>query len=218
MGTGQAGSATLVKNALAAKHPVAIEMAVRNGFETLGAQADAVDDDTTSSILGYHEVLAVGYDAAGLIIENSWGTGWANQGFGRLSWNVVLNDVWEADTIDGMVPPPPSIPSVSIPTVTVLATAGTGTRAKVSYKVAWKGVPGTSGAITRYEAWSSVDGHAMVAVKLASNTSTSFTLATLVGHRYRIAVRARAGTTFGGYHYTTTFRSALARRGVRVRT
>ena len=73
----------------AAKHPVAIEMAVRNGFESLGSNPAAVDDDITSGILGYHEVLAVGYDAAGLIIENSWGTGWANGGFGRLSWRVV---------------------------------------------------------------------------------------------------------------------------------
>ena len=82
-----------IKQALATKHPVAIEMAVRNGFDYLGANPAAVDDDITAPIRGYHEVLAVGYDAAGLIIENSWGTGWANGGFGRLSWRVVQNDV-----------------------------------------------------------------------------------------------------------------------------
>ena len=116
VGSDQAGSRRSIKQALATNHPVAIEMAVRHGFDYLGANPAAVDDDITTAIRGYHEVLAVGYDAAGLIIENSWGTGWANGGFGRLSWRVVQNDVCEADIIDGFVPPPPPPPAGPIVT------------------------------------------------------------------------------------------------------
>ena len=216
-GAGQDASATTIKNALAAKHPVAIEMAVRNGFESLGSNPAAVDDDITSGILGYHEVLALGYDAAGLIIENSWGTGWANGGYGRLSWRVVKADVWEGDTIDGLVsPPPPTPPKVSMPTVTVLKTAGKGATATVTYRVAWTGTVGTSGAINHYDAWSQYDARTKVAVKLASLTTTSFTLTARVGHKYRFAARARAGSVLGAVKYTPTFVAALARPGATV--
>lgn len=209
MGSNQIGSAALVKHALATKHPVAIEMAVRHGFDYLGSTPAAVDNDYTSAVRGYHEVMAVGYDSAGLIIENSWGTGWANGGFGRISWLVVQHDVWEADTIDGLVPPPPvppTPPTTSTPSVTAAAKTVAGAKVStVSYRVAWNGAVGTSGPITRYDAWYQVDGHAFVPVKLASATSASFTLAALVGHHYRIAVRANTKTKVGAMRYSVTF-------------
>jgi hypothetical protein len=119
-GANQSGAVGAIKQALATSHPVAIEVAVRKGFENIGAAPTAVDDDITSKLLGYHEVLAVGYDAAGLIVESSWGATWAGDGFGRISWRVVQHDLWEADTIDGFAPAPTvatvkkqaSIPSV----------------------------------------------------------------------------------------------------------
>jgi hypothetical protein len=203
-GSGQAGSATLIKQALATKHPVAIEMAVRRGFDYLGANPNAVDDDITSTIRGYHEVLAVGYDAAGLIIENSWGTGWGNGGFGRLSWRVVTKDVWEADTIEGFVTPPPTPPKVAVPTV-ALQSSGTGANPVTTYKATWKGTAGTSGAITKYEAWSQVDGGALKPVDLATLTSVTLTLATKSGHSYRVAIRPSAGSVAGEIVYSAAF-------------
>jgi len=212
-GSGQAGSATLIRQALATKHPVAIEMAVRSGFDYLGANANAVDDDITSTIRGYHEVLAVGYDPAGLIIENSWGTGWANGGFGRLSWRVVTKDIWEADTMDGFVtPPPPTPPKVAVPTVAVQSTSGTNAKRVVTYKVTWHGSVGTSGAITKYDAWSQVDGGARKAVALATPTAVTFTLATRPGHTYRVAVRPRAGTVVGKTVNSATFAPASSKK------
>jgi hypothetical protein len=207
MGANQAGSATLLKNALATNHPVAIVMAVRHGFDILGPSAAAVDDDITSAIRGYHEVLAVGYDSAGLIIENSWGTGWADGGFGRLSWRVVLNDVWEGDTIEGfaaLAPPPPTPPSVSTPTATLVTPAASAT-ATASYNIAWTATPGSAGAITHYDAWYSVDGGALVGVNLGSLLSPSFTIALRAGHSYRVAVRPTAGTTVGATVYSASF-------------
>ena len=212
-GSGQAGSSLLIKQALATKHPVAIEMAVRHGFDYLGAAPGAVDDDISSTVRGYHEVFAVGYDAAGLIIENSWGTGWANGGFGRISWRVVLNDVWEADTIDGFVtPPPPAPPTVTVPTVAAVATTRVPrASANVSYKVTWKGTAHTSGAITKYEAWYQVDGAAFRVVKLAAPMSTTFDLPTKSGHVYRVAVRAIAETKAGAIVFGTRFESVVAK-------
>ena len=206
MGAKQAGSAALLRQALASNHPVAIEMAVRAGFEQLGSATAAVDTDTTSAVLGYHEVLALGYDGSGLIVENSWGTGWAAGGYGRISWGVVQNDVWEADTIDGFAPLTP--PSTSAPVVTALAAGATRSATTVSYKASWTGTPGTSGAITRYDAWYQVDGGALVAAPLASAGATSFTLTTKVGHTYRVAVQAHAGTSAGVVRYGAPFVSA----------
>jgi hypothetical protein len=193
MGTNQVGNSALLKHALATKHPVAIEMAVRHGFDYLGPTAGAVDDDITSTIRGYHEVLAVGYDAAGLIVQNSWGTGWANGGFGRISWRVVQEDVWEADTIDGFAQPV-TPPKVTAPVGAVVTKTGAATATTVTYKVTWKGTTGTSGAITRYDAWSKADTSAPVPVKLALATATTFTFNAHVGHTYRFAVRATAGS------------------------
>jgi len=205
MGAGQAGSATLIKNALATSHPVAIVMAVRHGFDVLGASASAVDDDISSSIRGYHEVLAVGYDSAGLVIENSWGTGWANAGFGRLSWRVVLSDVWEGDSIEGFAPPPPPTPpTVNTPTVT-LVTPAASTTANAAYKISWTATPGTSGAITHYDGWYSVDGGALVSVNLGSSMALTFSLSLRAGHSYKVALRATAGSTVGATVYSASF-------------
>jgi hypothetical protein len=203
MGANQAGVVTLLKQALATKHPVAIELAVRSGFDNLGAGAAAIDDDITSPARGYHEVLAVGYDAAGLIVENSWGTYWAGDGFGRISRRVVQHDVWEAETIGGfaVVPTPPT---VTAPATSVRA-ATTTTRPTTPYTFTWKGTAGTSGAITHYEAWYQMDGGALAVVQLASARATSFTLNARTGHRYRIAVRAGTASRVGVVRYGATF-------------
>ncbi|MDQ1433322.1 MAG: hypothetical protein QOF59_138 [Actinomycetota bacterium] len=200
MGANQVGAATLLKHALATNHPVAIEVAVRRGFDFLASNATAVDDDITSTVRGYHEVLAVGYDATGLVVQNSWGTAWAKGGFGRISWRVVQQDVWQADTIDGFVQPV-TAPKVTAPVASVVARTATAP-AKVTYKITWKGTVGNSGPITRYDAWSQTDQGAPLAVKLATATTATFTFNALVGHAYRFAVRATAGTHSGAIVYS----------------
>ena len=93
-----------IKKALANGQPVAIGMDVRLGFERLLAQTNSteapVDNDTTSGVRGQHAVLALGYDDKGLLVQNSWGTNWGLKGFGRLSWNKVQQDVYEAVVVD----------------------------------------------------------------------------------------------------------------------
>ena len=105
----------------------------------------------------------------------------------------MQKDVWEADTIDGFAQPV-TPPKVTAPVGAVVTTTGAATASTVTYKVTWKGTTGTSGAITRYDAWSKADAGTAVAVKLASATATTFTFAAHVGHTYRFAVRATAGS------------------------
>lgn len=59
-----------------------------------------MDYDISSPIEGYHEVIALGYDQDGLLIENSWGKGWGNKGFARLSWSVVAKDIIDANVVN----------------------------------------------------------------------------------------------------------------------
>lgn len=101
-GFGETGQYRL-KEQLASGKPVVIAMRVRPGFFALGNNPSptATDNDTTGEIKGYHALLALGYDANGLIIQNSWGTNWGNNGRGRLSWDVVRSDVYQAYTVDG---------------------------------------------------------------------------------------------------------------------
>ena len=49
--------------------------------------------------MGNHAVLAVGYDTAGLLVQNHWGENWGVKGFGHIAWEVVEHDVFVADTI-----------------------------------------------------------------------------------------------------------------------
>jgi len=97
---GRGGDALVsaLKSAISNYQPVAILFPVRPGFQQL-APGNSVDNDTTGTISGYHEVLALGYDSDGLVIQNHWGTEWGAQGFATLSWNVVKNDISEAETV-----------------------------------------------------------------------------------------------------------------------
>jgi len=85
---------------LAAGRPVAIGTSVRSTFQTWN-NTSALFNDTTSPVVGAHEMLAVGYNQDGLLVQNSWGTTWGNRGFARISWSTVQKDVYLADVIDG---------------------------------------------------------------------------------------------------------------------
>jgi hypothetical protein len=106
--TGNVSTAgSIIKSQLAAGRPVSILMRERTGLFKL-ADDPAVDTDTTSASPGNHDVLALGYNSAGVLVQNSWGTNGAwnannRTGYGRISWNVLNHDVLEADTISGLV-------------------------------------------------------------------------------------------------------------------
>lgn len=59
-----------------------------------------------SPTLGGHAVLVVGYNAAGVWIENSWGTDWGDKGFGFIEWKAVrqqfMYGVVLSNVLDGL--------------------------------------------------------------------------------------------------------------------
>src|SRR5437763_17121399 len=115
LGSGTTGE-SLIENALASGKPVSIGIEVRQGlmdemyldpqFGVAGSDVDAstpvLTDDKGN--VEYHEILAIGYDQYGVWFQNSWGTGYGNNGYGRLTWDAVGQDGYEANTIKGLAP------------------------------------------------------------------------------------------------------------------
>jgi hypothetical protein len=120
-----ANAQTVIEQAIASGSPVAIGFDVFSDFMNL--RTHTVYNTVTGSSLGGHMVAAFGYDSQGLIIRNSWGTWWGNNGEAKLSWAFVNKVVSGAYTINGIRTP--SAPVAMAPTVAGLsvsaATAGT---------------------------------------------------------------------------------------------
>jgi hypothetical protein len=93
---------TPIETELASGNPIAL---IIGDFDALGMMTASNDTLAASQVSwnhlrGLHEVLAVGYDSTGVIIQNSWGTSWGNQGFGTLDWDFIENYSLNASTID----------------------------------------------------------------------------------------------------------------------
>jgi C1A family cysteine protease len=94
---------TTIKNAIASGLPVAIGFRVKNSFYNVSAGNDIYVPK--GKVVGGHEVTIVGYDANYVTIENSWGTGWGNAGFFRMSWSTITSrDVDEVHSVGKLVP------------------------------------------------------------------------------------------------------------------
>ncbi|GAB7052747.1 IPT/TIG domain-containing protein [Catenuloplanes indicus] len=93
----------MVKAALASGQPVALGFPVFKDFMYLRSHTNYTT--TSGTNLGGHMVAALGYDAAGVWIRNSWGTGWGNAGDAHLSWSFVQSAVNGAYTVSGIDTP-----------------------------------------------------------------------------------------------------------------
>ncbi|MDP9796508.1 hypothetical protein J2S43_005020 [Catenuloplanes nepalensis] len=106
-----------IKAALASGQPVALGFPVFKDFMYLRSHTNYTT--TSGTNLGGHMVAALGYDAAGVWIRNSWGTGWGNGGDAHLSWSFVQSAVNGAYTVSGIDTPAtetdlaPSVASLS---------------------------------------------------------------------------------------------------------
>lgn len=117
-----------VKQSLADGYPVVIGFSVpENMMSDACAQTGIVQyPGPQEQIIGGHCVLAVGYDDAKQLItfENSWGTGWGDQGFGYLSYKFyadtgngpLADDCWTIRTEEMPTPPAPPEPTPPDPT------------------------------------------------------------------------------------------------------
>ncbi len=81
-----------IKMILASGNPVVISIPVYHNFEE-ASPADAFvtppSESDARTKLGDHAIFVYGYDQLGVFVENSWGTGWGDNGYGELGWDFV---------------------------------------------------------------------------------------------------------------------------------
>lgn len=93
-----AAARTAIEASIASGNPVGIGIPVYDNFWNADSTHYYVDG-TPGTNHGNHAVFATRYDAAGLWVENQWGTDWGRQGWVELSWAFVEQNAWEAVTM-----------------------------------------------------------------------------------------------------------------------
>ena len=116
---------TAIETALANNQPVALGIPVYSAFDGLNPSdyAMVAADVIPSTFRGWHAVAALGYDAQGVVIENSWGDFWGNHGFAKLGWDFVEQYAAEAYAA-GTFAPNGLVPSVTALSTSKVSTAG----------------------------------------------------------------------------------------------
>jgi C1A family cysteine protease len=206
---GTAGQA-MIQTELANGRPVAIGMTVFSSFQTpmynKTSLASATYDEATGSYKGGHEVLAVGYDETGLLIQNSWGKPWGYGGYARLTWRVVDRLVSSAYVIDGFatdtgtnttdkIPPTMGAVDQQFP----LNQPITSTTAPVTFS--WSA--SDRSGIAQYAVYVKTDGGRYVYQSAIGATATQNTFSLSIGHSYQVAVAAKDGAgNWSGYSYS----------------
>ena len=85
-----AGNQAAIEATLAAGQPMVIGIPVYDNFMWAGPSSSLIGVPTADmSYWGGHALFAAKYDASGVWVENSWGTGWGSHGWGELSWAFV---------------------------------------------------------------------------------------------------------------------------------
>ena len=106
-----------IKNAIAQGIPVLLTIEIHQGIYNQTGAWQTHNWDTSTPIMGYHEVLVIGYDDASkrLLAENSWGPDYGDGGFFGIPYEMTLGEAWvltpnyeAAFTPDGLPPPAPT--------------------------------------------------------------------------------------------------------------
>jgi hypothetical protein len=124
---GTAAQAAL-QTSLASNTPVEIGIPVFGAFFNLNStnQVMTAAMAASSGYAGRHAIVALGYDATGVRIENSWGRGWGANGFATLSWDFVNKYVDEAYGSTGFLPSSTQAAAALLPVVTALSRPAAG--------------------------------------------------------------------------------------------
>jgi hypothetical protein len=185
------GARESIQSSVASGHPVALSIPVYAAFQQLSDASGplTVADIASSSLLGYHEVLIVGYDATGVRIQNSWGTYWGERGFATLAWDFVEQDSREASVMDGFADisnPAPAVASVAPASGPMTGTAVTirGLGFESAQAVMFGTTPATSFTVvddTTIVATAPAQTGGTVQVRVSGSSGTSTTTA---GYKY----------------------------------
>jgi hypothetical protein len=124
---------TAIEASLAAGRPVILSFPLYQNFIAANSSNYFVDVPPAGSTEhGYHGVFVPKYDAQGVWVENSWGTGWGRAGWAELSWafvNQYSAEGWtmSADDKGALALSAPTSPSVPGTAQTLTLTAKTPT-------------------------------------------------------------------------------------------
>ena len=102
-----------LKTELAASRPVMLGMSVYSNFGTLNA-TNYKYSEISGSLRGGHAVVALGYDDFGVLIQNSWGTGWGKDGFAWVSWPMIGKLTTRGISVTGADFAPKDVPAPDI--------------------------------------------------------------------------------------------------------
>jgi hypothetical protein len=177
-----------LKQRLAANNPVAIAFRVRTDFGSYNNGWYNGNGALTGTL---HEMLAVGYDANGLYIQNSWGTATGVNGYVYMTWAAVQRDLYEATFAHGLVTPNSGGGDGTKPTITSFAKRfGTGfvaNNAQAPMTFSWAGTDnvGVSKYVLYYRTGSS-DWYELA----INDTQTSATFNLSFNNSYEFAVAA----------------------------
>lgn len=85
------GASQAVKTAISQGQPVIVAINLRYSFDEITPDNPQYSpgNDTNDPLAGYHAVTIIGYDEAGVRIENSWGTNWGDSGFFTTPWSTI---------------------------------------------------------------------------------------------------------------------------------
>lgn len=104
-----------IKDAMAAKGPISVAIAADSAF--MNVRPGTVFEGTGSRNIN-HEVILVGWDddKGAWKLRNSWGTGWADEGYCWIAYgaNEVGTDAAWAE-VESVIPPPPPPPPPAPP-------------------------------------------------------------------------------------------------------
>ena len=103
------GAEEAIKSSIAQGLPVSIGFNVRQSFMDLSGQAASdysyqPGDDSSDPVVGGHEVAVIAYNDQGVTIENSWGSGWGDNGYVNVPWSFfTTGDVDELYSVGKLV-------------------------------------------------------------------------------------------------------------------
>ena len=126
------GNQAAVEASIAAGIPVLLGIPVYDNFYFDSGQSFIDVPSAGMKYYGNHAVFAPKYDAAGVWIENSWGTSWGQAGWAELSWAFVdeyANEAWNmtgdpATMVVSAIPSPYVAGATHSATVTAKDAAG----------------------------------------------------------------------------------------------
>lgn len=99
-----------LKASLAAGEPVLLVIEMYENFLKRGMQQSAaVYSKKGGKSLGYHALVAVGYDAKGIKILNSWGKTWGENGFGWIDTDFAPKVIKQAFIVYDTPTPPATV-------------------------------------------------------------------------------------------------------------